>query len=144
MTGLSDGLGSSNRVRKKSALFCWSRGEIDPAELSRCYPCLCIVALGTRALQKPFLVFSTGLCTITWNQKDSGVFFRKCFALHYQKEMGPIFLRSESSEFWDLVIRWEQGVDPSKSKFGSPKGQTAGPVSQNLPERYSWLVSDFF
>ena len=29
------------------------------------------------------LVFSAGLCTITWGQKDSGVAFRECSALHY-------------------------------------------------------------
>ena len=74
----------------KSLLFCWSRGEIEPAELSRWHPCWCIVALGTRALEKTSLVFSAELCTITWGLKDSGVAFRECFALHYQREMGQV------------------------------------------------------
>ena len=39
MSGLSDGLGNHNRVRKKSTLFLWSRGKIQPADLSRWHPC---------------------------------------------------------------------------------------------------------
>ena len=57
MSSLRDGLGSRNRVRKNSLLFCWSRGIIEPAELLRWHSCWCIVALGTRALQKPSLFF---------------------------------------------------------------------------------------
>ena len=82
-------------------------GVIEPAELSKWHPCWCIVALDTRALQKPFLVFSVGLCIITGGQKDSRVTFRKCSALHYQCGISPIFPRSESSRFWDQVIPWE-------------------------------------
>ena len=33
------------RVPKKSPLFCWSKGEIEPTELSRWHPYWCIVAL---------------------------------------------------------------------------------------------------
>ena len=43
------------------------------------HPFWCIVALGTRALQKPSLVFSSRLCTITWGQRDLEVAFRECF-----------------------------------------------------------------
>ena len=132
MPGVSDGLGSRNRVRKKSPLFCWSRGKIKSAELSRWHPCWCIVALGTRALQKTSLVFSAWHCTITWGQKGTGVAFRECSALHYQRRMIPIFPESESSGFWYLVILREQGLECSPSKFGSSKGRTAEGVAKIL------------
>ena len=93
--------------------------------LGHCYP-------GHK--QKTSLVFSAGLCTITWDQKDSEVAFRECSVLHYRRGMGSIFPRSESSVFWDLVIPWEQGLDHSPSKFRSPKYQTAEEVGQNPPK----------
>ena len=79
----------------------------------------CIVALGTRALQKSPLAFSAGLCTITWGQKDSGVALGEFSARHYQRGMSltPIFSWSESSGFWDLVIPWEQDLDCLPWKF---------------------------
>ena len=52
MLGLSDGLGSRHRVRKKSPLFCWSRGEIEPVELSRWQSCLCIFCPGHERTSK--------------------------------------------------------------------------------------------
>ena len=82
------------------------------------------------------MAFSTGLCTITRSQKDSGVAFREWSALHYQRGMYPIFPRSESSEFWNLVIPLEQGLDRSPPKLGSPKSQTAESVVQNPPESH--------
>ena len=123
----------------RSPLFCWSRGEIKPTKLLRWHPCWCIIALGTRALQKTSLVFSAGLCTITWAQKDSEVTFRECSALHYQRGTGPMFTRSESSGFWNLVVPWEQGLDRSPSKLGSPNCETAEGVGQNLSKSHSWL-----
>ena len=74
---------------------------------------------------------------ITCRQRDSGVAFRECSSLYYQRGMSPIFPRSESSEFWDLVIPWEQGLDRWPSRFGSHKGQTAEGVGQNPPESHS-------
>ena len=64
------------------------------------FPC----PLGMRAHQKPSLVFSAGLCTITCCQKDPGVAFRECFALHYRRGMSPFCPRSGFSGFWVLVI----------------------------------------
>ena len=64
-------------------------GEIEPAKLSRWHPRWRIVALGTEALQKTSFVFSAGLRAIKWGQKDSGVAFLECPALHSKKRMGP-------------------------------------------------------
>ena len=116
MSGLSDGLGSRNSIRKNPPIFCWSRGKIEPAELSRWHPCWSIVALDTRAVQKTSLVFSAGLCTITYGQWDSWVAFSPHFITKEEwtpssPDLNPLdfgiwsYLESKVSTVRDLALR---------------------------------------
>ena len=93
MYGHSVGLGSRNRVRKKSPLFCWSRGKIEPAELSRWHLFLVHCCPGHKSTSKTV----------------PGIFSR---TLHHH--MGPKGLRSgfQRMFFTSLLKRLRHHLPP--------------------------------